>query len=66
MNYFVPQFGRDKHINETWASLDWAEKALKHHWVPNLEKKKGHDKDYFVPDFGLEEDVVTTLDNVKS
>ena len=30
MNYFVPNFGRDHLINQTDASLDWAEKNLKH------------------------------------
>ena len=58
MNYFVPNFGRDKDINGTWASLDWAEQSLDHHWDPVLKKDqpKGPPKDYKVPDFGLEED----------
>jgi hypothetical protein len=34
MNYFVPHFGRDRDINGTWGSLDWAEKSLNHTWVP--------------------------------
>jgi hypothetical protein len=67
MNYFVPNFGRDKNINETWGSLDWAEQSLDHKWLPLLKKDlpKGHPKDYFVPDFGLEEDVVDTLSHIK-
>jgi hypothetical protein len=67
MNYFVPNFGRDKAISNTWASLDWAEQSLKHKWRPVLKKDqpKGHPVDYPVPDFGLEEDVVTTLNNIK-
>jgi len=68
MNYFVPNFGRDKNVNETWGSLDWAEQSLKHKWLPLLKKDlpPGHPKDYFVPDFGLEEDVVDTLGHIKS
>ena len=67
MNYFVPNFGRDKNINETWGSLDWAETSLNHKWLPLLKKDlpKGHPMDYKVPDFGLDEDVVDTLDHVK-
>jgi hypothetical protein len=66
MNYFVPNLGRDKGINSTWASLDWAENSLNHHWNPELKKVKGPAKNYFVPDFGLEEDVVDTLANIKN
>jgi len=32
MNYYVPNFGRDREISSTWASLDWAEHSLDHHW----------------------------------
>lgn len=32
MNYFVPNFGRDRDINHSFDSLDWAEKNLGHKW----------------------------------
>jgi hypothetical protein len=32
MDYFVPNFGNDHHMNQNHASLDWAEKSLKHKW----------------------------------
>jgi hypothetical protein len=34
MDYFVPNFGRDKDINHSFDSLQWAEGKLKHKWVP--------------------------------
>jgi hypothetical protein len=34
VDYFVPNFGRDKDINTTWANLDWAEKSLNHKFNP--------------------------------
>jgi len=67
MNYFVPNFGRDHLINQTDASLDWAEKNLKHTWVPVLKDDlpKGPPKNYFVPNFGVDEDVKNTLSHVE-
>jgi len=67
MNYFVPQFGRDKDINTTWSSLDWAEATLDHKFNPKSKKdlkKLDHEIDYPVPDFGLDEDVVDTQKNI--
>ena len=67
MNYFVPNFGRDHLINATDASLEWAQKDLKHTWVPVLKKDlpDGPPKDYPVPNFGVDEDVKNTLAHVK-
>jgi hypothetical protein len=66
MNYFVPNFGRDRLINETDGSLDWAQKNLKHTWVPTLKSDlpKGPPKDYFVPNFGVDEDIKSTQAHV--
>lgn len=67
MNYFVPNFGRDKDINQTWSSLDWAENSLKHRFNPMSKKeakKLEHPVDYPVPDFGLDEEVVETQKNI--
>jgi hypothetical protein len=65
MNYFVPNFGRDPELNSVDSSLSWAETALKHKWVVDMSKKPpGPPMDYFVPDFGLEDDVVVAQKNI--
>jgi hypothetical protein len=33
MDYFVPNFGVDRHIKETEASEEWASKEVGHTWV---------------------------------
>ena len=65
-DFFVPNFGKDKDINHTWSSLDWAENSLRRRWVleNGWNKKKEENLDYPVPNFGLEEDVVTTQENL--
>lgn len=67
MNYFVPNFGKDKNVKETWSSLDWAERHRNHRWIlaPDWDKKKDEFEDFRVPDFGLDEDVVDTQSNLK-
>jgi len=67
MDYFVPNFGKDKLIKETWSSLDWAEKNRGHKWVlpPDWDKKKDEFEDHRIPDFGLDEDIVDTIDNTQ-
>jgi hypothetical protein len=66
MNYFVPNFGRDHLINQTDGSLEWAQKNLKHTWVPVLKKDlpDGPPKDYKVANFGVDQDVKDTLAHV--
>jgi len=66
MNYFVPNFGRDGTINQSFDSLAWAEKEQNHKWVvdPNWKKKKGPKLDYFVPNFGVDEDIKIAQSNV--
>jgi len=67
MDYKVPHFGRDKDINTTWSSLDWAEATLDHKFNPISKKdlkKEEHPVNYMVTDFGLDEDVVTTQKNI--
>jgi hypothetical protein len=41
---------------------------LDHKWIPQLKKDlpDARPKDYFVPDFGLEDDIVDAIDNIKS
>lgn len=63
MDYFVPNFGRDKReVLDTWGSLDWAQKHLNHVWIPAEKPKPGPDfEDFRVPDFGLDSDVIDSL-----
>jgi len=62
MNYFVPNFGRDREINTSFNSLDWAEDNSGHKWKLDWNKinEKKAEKDYFVPNFGVDEDVKMT------
>ena len=66
MNYFVPNFGKDHHVKETFSSLDWAEKHRNHEWIldPNWNSNKKKAWDFRVPDFGLDDDVVVTQKNI--
>jgi hypothetical protein len=67
MNYFVPNFGRDREINHSFDSLDWAESKLNHKWVPPTKsqvKAGQHPMDYFVPNFGVDDDIKMTQANV--
>merc|ERR1719223_1150947 len=62
MDYFVPNFGRDKDINVNFNSLDWAEKNVGHKWVVDFKamKAKGPPKNYPVPNFGRDADINST------
>merc|ERR1712224_851832 len=66
MNYFVPNFGSDGVINQSFDSLAWAEKNQGHKWVvdPNWKKKKGPPQNYFVPNFGVDEDIKIAQANI--
>jgi hypothetical protein len=67
MNYFVPNFGRDRDINTSDQSLSWAEKKLNHKWIP---KDKPKPLEPILYDDGsnkpLEGDIQTSLANLKS
>lgn len=67
VDYFVPNFGKDKGVKETWSSLDWAEKHRNHKWVlgADWDKKSPDFEDHRIPDFGLEDDVIDTANNIK-
>ena len=68
MNYFVPNFGQDKDINHSWSSLEWAQNSLGHQWdyVPATGPPKPDFEDHRIPDFGLEDDIVTSQKNEKA
>lgn len=64
INYFVPNFGRDRDVKQTDASLAWAEKNRGHQWNYKKPGKKEADPDFRIPDFGLDQDVVWTQENI--
>jgi hypothetical protein len=53
-------------VKGTDKSIQWAEKNLKHKWVPLLKENapKSHPMDYFVPNFGIDEDIATTQSHI--
>ena len=62
----MPNFGADADVESTSASIELAESKLKHKWSPTLKKDvpKGHPINYKVPNFGVDENVVTTQKNI--
>lgn len=65
MNYFVPNFGNDHLVKQTYESLDWAQKNLNHNWNYVPEKKtKGPPMNYPVPNFGVDHDIRTNNNNL--
>lgn len=66
VDYFVPNFGRDKDISNTWNSIDWAEKRLKHKFNPTLKKdlpKPDPPVLYHDETSALDEDVISSLEH---
>jgi len=65
----VPNFGKDQdQVLTTENSLRIAEglTGQKWNWRPKTkEEKAGHPKDYFVPNFGVDEDIKITQNNIK-
>ena len=43
MNYFVPNFGQDSDISDTFSSLRLAEEQKQHHWDYDASKFKKED-----------------------
>jgi hypothetical protein len=66
MNYFVPNFGVDSDIKDSFADTLQSEKNLKHQWIPINKKDlpKGHPVDYKVANFGVDHDIVATQAHV--
>jgi len=64
MNYFVPHFGRDQHVNESFSSLDWAEKQLNHKWVVG-PKQKPKDPILYIDANPLDHEMQASLKHLK-
>jgi hypothetical protein len=69
-DYFVPNFGQDHIINQSFASEKQASKMLDHQWIVSDKKKPAPPpKDYFVPNFGQDRDIkdsITHLNNAEA
>jgi len=64
MDYFVPDFGKDKEIGTTQKSITDTEKNMGHLLTFGQKKEADeHPINYAVPDFGPDHDVKTTLVN---
>ena len=64
-DYFVPNFGKDHEIAANDGSLAWAEKYLKHHWIP-AEKPKPEDPIMYAgKDTPLDGDMVASLKHLE-
>ena len=57
-NYFVPNFGEDRDITTTKASLAIAEHQYNH--TLNTDPTDPPKRNYFVPNFGIDHDIVAT------
>ena len=69
INYPVANLGVDKEesgIDDTTNSIAQAERALGVRWTPVTKKPKGHAVDYAVANFGMDEDIKTSLKNLKA
>ena len=65
MNYYVPNFGRDEDVTNTWTSLGAAEGIRNHRWRYNPDDKKKPEDPIqydFQPD--LDDDIVDTQSNM--
>lgn len=57
MDYFVPDFGMDHDIKDSFQGLKVAETQLNHNWDFQFVKKPEWEKGYKVPDFGVDEEI---------
>ena len=51
---------------DTNENLAWAEDNLEHKWNVDFKKVKPPPRDYFVPDFGLDQDIKDTQFNARA
>ena len=65
MNYFVPNFGVDRLMNENHASLLWAEKNRNHTWIVKKEDIKPKEPVQY-GDAPLDNDIIHSLANTKT
>jgi len=67
MDYFVPHFGRDTDIINTFKSLDVAENIRDHQWKLNPDwKKKPEDPITYDFNMDLDDDIIMTNEHMKA
>lgn len=67
MDYFVPNFGMDKEIKNTQASIATVEKFMgRKMTIEDKKKKEEPPVDYPVPNFGVDHDIKVSLNNLKN
>ena len=64
VNYSVPNFGTDKDIIETQASIGASESTLKQSLSATWDKPGTPPRNYFVPNFGVDKDIKMTDLNI--
>lgn len=64
VDYFVPNFGVDKQIQNSLDNTELAEKITGHKWeyIDPKDRPKPHPVDYFVPNFGMDPEIKQTLE----
>jgi len=65
MEYFVPNFGTDKEMLASQEHLDAMEKKYGK-WDYNGKHKDDYETNYKVPNFGIDVDIMDTVDSEKS
>jgi hypothetical protein len=63
MDYFVPDFGVDHDIQDSFTGLKTAEE-IRGHKMGWEKTKKPADPSYSVPDFGVDEDIIRAQDGL--
>ena len=60
INYKVPSYGQDHDIKDTISNTQKAEKRLGHQLEATFTPPAGFKKDYVVPNFGADKEIVTS------
>jgi len=64
MDYFVPDFGVDYDIKDSFTGLKTAEE-IRNHKMGWEKTEKPKDTSYTVPDFGVDQDIIGVQDGLK-
>lgn len=64
MNYFVPNFGVDHDIVDSFSNLRNTERRLNHTLTTNIKKPADPPRGYYVPNFGVDQDIKDAQSNI--
>jgi len=65
MDYFVPNFGVDHDIKDSFQGLKISEEQLKHNWDFKFIEKPKWEAGFKVPDFGVDEEIKYAQEGLK-